>query len=78
MDIKVLGAGCAKCEKLFAEVEKAIASTGINARLSKIEKLEDIMAHGVLMTPALIIDGHIKVSGRVAKAAQIENWLRGS
>lgn len=76
MDIKVLGTGCTKCKKLYAEAEKAVAETGAGAALSKVEKLDDIMAYGVMMTPALVIDGEVKCSGRIPNAAEIAGWLR--
>lgn len=76
MDIKVLGTGCPKCKKLYAEAEKAVAEAGVSASLAKVEKLDDIMAYGVMMTPALVIDGAVKCSGRVPGAAEIAGWLR--
>ena len=76
MDIKVLGTGCAKCEKLFAEAEKAVAETGGAASLSKVEKLDDIMSYGVMMTPALVIDGEVKSSGRIPGGQEIAGWIR--
>ena len=75
MKIKVLGTGCPKCNKLYAEAEKAVASSGITAKLEKVEKLDEIMKHGVMMTPALVIDGEVKASGRVVPAAEIATWL---
>lgn len=78
MDIKVLGTGCAKCKQLFAEAEKAIAEAGVAADLSKVEKLDDIMAFGVMMTPALVIDGQVKCSGKLPKAAEIVGWINAA
>lgn len=75
MDIKVLGTGCAKCKQLFAEAEKAIAEAGVTANLSKVEKLDDIVTYGVMMTPALVIDGEVKCSGKLAKAPEIAKWI---
>ncbi len=75
MDIKVLGTGCAKCKQLFAEAEKAIAEAGVTANLTKVEKLDDIVTYGVMMTPALVIDGEVKCSGKLAKAAEIAKWI---
>ncbi len=75
MEIKVLGTGCMKCEKLYAEAEQAIAHAGVPATLTKVEKLDEIMDHGVMMTPALVIDGEVKCSGRIAKAAEIVSWI---
>lgn len=75
MQIKVLGTGCPKCKKLYAEAEKAIAASGVNAELEKVEKIDDIMAYGVMITPALVIDGAVKSSGRIALAAEISAWI---
>ncbi|MGC4119289.1 MAG: thioredoxin family protein [Myxococcales bacterium] len=75
MDVKVLGPGCAKCKKLFAETEKALSQSGVAATLTKVEKLEEIMAFGVMMTPALVIDGQVRCTGRVPGATEIATWL---
>ncbi len=75
MKIKVLGTGCAKCKKLYAEAEKAIASSGVAAELEKVEQIDDIMNYGVMMTPALVIDEEVKSSGRIPPAAEITTWL---
>ncbi|MBI5546232.1 MAG: thioredoxin family protein [Deltaproteobacteria bacterium] len=75
MEIKVLGTGCAKCRQLFAETEKAIAQAGVAASLTKVEKLDDIMAYGVMMTPALVINEEVKCSGKLPKAAEIVGWI---
>ena len=75
MDVKVLGTGCAKCKKLYAEVEKAVAQSGLSASLEKVEKLDEIMKFGVMTTPALVIDGEVKCSGRVAPVLEIISWL---
>jgi small redox-active disulfide protein 2 len=75
MDIKVLGSGCAKCKKLHEEVETILQQLGLAATLTKIEKIEEIMAYQVLMTPALVIDGEVKVAGRIPSATELTNWL---
>ncbi len=75
MDVKVLGTGCAKCRLLFGEAEKAVAASGVPATLAKVEKIDEIMKFGVMMTPALVIDGAVKCSGRVPKAAEIVTWM---
>lgn len=59
MKIHVLGTGCAKCQKLYAEVQRAIGQAGIGADLSKVEALEEIVAFGVAFTPGLVIDGEV-------------------
>ncbi len=76
MDVKVLGTGCAKCQKLHAQAEKAIAAAGVAASLSKVEKLDDIMKFGVMVTPALVVDGKVKCSGRIPQVAEIVTWLK--
>ncbi len=75
MDVKVLGTGCAKCKMLFAEAEKAVTASGLPASLGKVEKIDEIMKFGVMMTPALVIDGEVKASGRVPKSAEIVSWI---
>jgi small redox-active disulfide protein 2 len=75
MEVKVLGTGCAKCKKLYAEAEKAVAASGVAAALTKVEKIEDIMKFGVMTTPALVVDGEVKCSGRVPQVPEIVSWL---
>ena len=75
MDVKVLGPGCTKCKKLYAEVEKVIAETGSTAVLTKVDRVEDIMKFGVMVTPALVIDGEVKSLGRVPGHKEIAGWL---
>lgn len=75
MDVKVLGTGCAKCQKLYAEVENAVAQSGVSARLEKVERIDEIMKYGVMMTPALVVDGEVKCSGRLPAAPEIAAWL---
>ncbi len=75
IQVKILGTGCAKCRKLYAEAEKAIAASGVEAELSKVEDIDDIMAYGVMMTPALVVDEEVKSSGRLPKVPQITTWL---
>lgn len=74
--VEVLGAGCKRCQALYADAEQAIAETGVSAELSKVEALDQIMGYGVLMTPALVIDGEVKVAGKAPKPAEIAGWLR--
>jgi small redox-active disulfide protein 2 len=78
MKVQVLGTGCARCNQLYAEAEKAIARTGVDAELSKVEKLEEIMKFGVALVPALVVNGEVKSSGKVPGAAEIDAWLKTS
>ena len=76
MKIKVLGTGCPKCKKLYAEAEKAIAESGASVELEKVEKIDDIMNYGVMMTPALVIDEEVKACGRISPASEIASWIK--
>jgi small redox-active disulfide protein 2 len=75
MKIKVLGTGCAKCKKLYAEAERALAASGVEADLEKVEKIDEIVAYGVMMTPALVIDEKVVLSGRVASSSDIAKLI---
>ena len=75
MNVKVLGTGCARCKQLYAETQKALAQSGVEASLEKVEKIDEIMKFGVMMTPALVIDTEVKCSGRIPQAAEIVSWL---
>ena len=75
MDVKVLGTGCAKCKKLYAEADKAIQQLAAPATLTKVEKIDEIMGYGVMATPALVVDGEVKAAGRVPAASEIVTWL---
>lgn len=71
MEIKVLGTGCPKCKKLEATAQEAVKEAGINANITKVEDINDIMQYGVMVTPALVIDGKVVVSGKVPKKEEI-------
>ncbi len=75
MKIKILGTGCAKCEKLYAEAEKAVAASGVAVELEKVEELDGITKYGVMMTPALVLDEQVKASGRIPPASEIVSWI---
>ncbi len=75
MKVEILGTGCSKCKKLFAEAEKAVAASGVAAKIEKVEKIEDIMKYKVMLTPALVIDGEVKTVGKVPGAAEIAAML---
>jgi small redox-active disulfide protein 2 len=71
MKIEVLGTGCAKCKTLYENVRKAVEESGKNAEIVKIEDIPSIMKYGVMSTPALVVDGQVKFSGKVASVAEI-------
>lgn len=76
MEIKVLGTGCAKCQKLYDAAQEVLEREGIEADLVKVEKLDEIMKHGVMMTPGLIIDGELKSTGKVPREKKLVAWIR--
>ncbi|HIJ07445.1 MAG: Redox-active disulfide protein 2 [Methanomicrobiales archaeon 53_19] len=75
MKIEVLGTGCMKCRRLAKNVEKAVAELGISADIVKVEDITAIMERDVMLTPALMVDGELKVSGRVADVAELKELL---
>lgn len=77
MQIKVLGPGCANCKKLEANVFEAVAQMNVDADIQKIEDIQEIMSYGILSTPGLVVNGEVKVSGRVPNVAEIVNILKG-
>lgn len=74
--IKVLGPGCPKCKTTFANVETAVKQLGIDAEIIKIEDIEEMMKYNILTTPVLMIDGVIKVKGRIAQIEEIKEFLK--
>ncbi|MBF4692346.1 thioredoxin family protein [Fusibacter ferrireducens] len=76
MIIKVLGSGCKNCKKLEEHTKAALAETGIEATVEKVEDFKEIMAYGVMKTPALVIDEEVKVMGRVATVKEIAKILK--
>lgn len=77
MDIKVLGPGCANCQKLVKLTEEAVKELGLDAVMTKVTEIKEIMSYGVIGTPALVIDGKVTVAGRVPGKDEIKKLLRG-
>ena len=75
MNIQVLGTGCQKCRLLAEHTEQAVAELGISTEITKVTDLKQIMAFGVMMTPALAVDGKVMVAGRVPSAEEIKKLL---
>ena len=74
--IEILGTGCAKCKSLLKNVEKAVQGSGIQAEVVKVDNIKEIMDRGVMMTPALYIDGQSKIVGRTATVEEIKKMLK--
>jgi small redox-active disulfide protein 2 len=75
MLIQVLGTGCAKCKTLHETVKKAVAETGVDALVEKVEDIEKIMAFEILMTPGLVIDGQVKTAGRLPSFEEVKKLI---
>lgn len=73
--LQVLGTGCAKCERLLKNAQAAVGELGVEATVEKISDMGEILAFGVPTTPALVIDGTVKVAGRAPEVAEIKSWL---
>lgn len=73
--IQVLGTGCPKCKKLTEAVEQAAKALGIEYTLEKVTAIEKIMDFGVMATPALAVDGVVKVSGRIPSVEEFKTLL---
>lgn len=75
MKIEVLGTGCAKCKRLEENVRKAVQETGVKAEVVKVQDMDQIISKGVMMTPALLIDGEERAVGRVPGVEEIKKML---
>lgn len=75
MKIEVLGTGCPKCKKLYEAAKDAVAKAGKAAEVVKVQDLTEIMNRGVMVTPALAVNGEVKVAGTVPKSDEIATML---
>ncbi|HNV47085.1 MAG TPA: thioredoxin family protein [Spirochaetota bacterium] len=75
MKLEILGTGCAKCIKLEELTRKAVADLGVDAEILKVKDIKDIMSYGVMMTPALVVDGEVKVVGKVPSVEEIKKFI---
>jgi small redox-active disulfide protein 2 len=74
--IEVLGTGCAKCKSLAKNVERAVSELGIQAEVVKVDSIQEIMDRGVMMTPALYVDGKSVMMGKTATVEEIKRMLK--
>ena len=73
--LQILGTGCAKCNALAQATEQAVQSLGLPYELEKVTDLKRIMGFGVMMTPALVVDGKVKVSGKVPSVDELKGMI---
>lgn len=76
MQLTVIGPGCAKCKTLAQFTERAVKELGLTAEITKVTDLKQIMALGVMMTPALAINGAVKITGKVPSVAELKRLLQ--
>ena len=76
MKIEILGTGCPKCKKLNELAEEAINDLGVSAEIIKVTDINKIIDYGVMVTPALVIDGNIKVTGKIPSKQEITDWIK--
>lgn len=76
MKIEILGSGCQKCNALYSTTQQAAEELGIDAEFVKVQDFKEIMKYGVMTTPALVIDGKVKVAGKVPNKEEIKALLK--
>lgn len=74
-EIKVLGPGCAKCRSAYGVIERVIKDNGLDVRLTKVDDIGEMMSYSVIATPAVVIDGTVRMKGRVPTVADVRAWL---
>lgn len=77
ISIKILGPGCSKCRTLEAKVKDIVAKNNIEASVTKVEDINDMMSYGIMMTPGLVINEQVKSFGIIPKDDQILKWIKG-
>lgn len=75
MDLKILGTGCSKCKKLEEVTKAAADELGIQYNIEKVTEVDKIMTYSVMSTPALVVDGKVKVAGRVPTVEDLKKML---
>ncbi len=78
MNIKVLGSGCANCKALESRTNEAINLLGLEAEIEKVTDVLEIASYGVMSTPALVIDEHVVMTGRVPNVTELQQLLTGA
>ena len=75
MEIKVLGAGCSKCKATYAAIEKVIKDTGLDVTLTKVEDIMELLNLNIMTTPAVTVDGEVRIKGHVPSESEIKKML---
>ncbi len=75
MEVKVLGPGCAKCKSTYAVVEKVIKENNLDATLTKVDDIVEMMSYNILSTPAVVVDGEVRIKGHVPSVNEVKEAL---
>lgn len=75
MEIIVLGSGCAKCKTTYEMIEKIVKENQLDATLSKVEDIVELLNYGIMTTPAIVVDGEVKLKGHVPTESEIKKML---
>lgn len=75
MEVKVLGPGCAKCKSTYAVVEKVIKKNNLDATLTKVDDIVEMMSYNILSTPAVVVDGEVRIKGHVPSENEVKEAL---
>jgi small redox-active disulfide protein 2 len=75
MTIEVLGTGCSTCQTLEKRVQRVVDEADLDGTVEKVEDMQDIMSYGVMSTPALVVDGEVKSSGRAPSVQELRDLL---
>ncbi|WP_418991913.1 thioredoxin family protein [Alistipes sp.] len=75
MEIKVLGAGCAKCKTTYEMIEKVVNENNLNVTLTKVEDIMELLNYNIMSTPAVVVDGEVKIKGHVPTENEVKKML---
>ena len=74
-DVKVLGPGCSKCQELLKRTQQTVRELALDCSVEKVTDIQEITSYGVMMTPALVVDGQVKVTGKVPSLDDLKKML---
>ena len=75
MEVKVLGPGCAKCKTTFQVIEKVIKENNLDVKLTKVDDIMEMMSYNIMTTPAVVVDGEVKMKGQVHSESDVKRLL---
>lgn len=75
MEVKVLGPGCAKCKTTFQVIEKVIKENNLDVKLTKVDDIMEMMSYNIMTTPAVVVDGEVKIKGQVPSESDVKRLL---